>query len=78
MSKRGDVFVKDWVSANVQNIPGLDDFQREVERLAATLKADAKAHGIAAAELDETVGDAGDYLANEYEQIHDPESGFKD
>lgn len=78
MSQRSDRFVREWVSDNVHTIPGLEDHRRHVEELSERLKDDAQAVGIGPLELAESVGDSYDYLLNEYEQIYDPELGFKD
>jgi len=75
MSERVDDFVKEWVSHNVQNVPGLEYQAPEVARLSAKLTADAAAHGIKAHELEETIGDPEDYLENEYLNVHDPDAG---
>lgn len=73
-----ETFLKKWVSKNVQNVPGLQSLEDEVIRLKSELLADAKATNISESELAEVCGDIGDYLTNEYEQIHDPEAGFRD
>lgn len=78
MSKHADRFVRSWVSKHIHNIPGLDDCRQHVEALAERLKDDARAEGIDPLDLEEGVGDLCDYLLNEYEQILNPELGFKD
>lgn len=78
MTQRCNDFVREWVSDNVHNVPGLQDHKRYVEELSERLKDDAQAAGIGPLELAESVGDSYDYLLNEYEQIYDPELGFKD
>ena len=77
MSKRSDEFVKAWVGQNVHTIPGLDDFHGEAERLTDSLIVDAQSAGLSVSELQETTGDIEDFMLNAYEQIHDPELGFK-
>jgi hypothetical protein len=78
MSERSDRFVKRWVQENVHNVPGLDDYRRHVEELVEKLKDDTQQEGIGPTLLAESVGDSYDYLLNEYEQIRDPELGFRD
>lgn len=78
MSRRSDKFVREWVRERVHNVPGLEDHRRHCEELAERLKDDAQARGIMPDELAESVGDSYDFMINEYEQIHDPELGFKD
>ncbi|WP_186456869.1 DUF768 domain-containing protein [Sphingomonas suaedae] len=78
MSERSDRFVRAWVSDNVHNIPGLDDYQLHCEELAEKLKDAAQARGIMPDELAESIGDSYDFMINEYEQIRDPDLGFKD
>ncbi len=78
MSKRSDQFARAWVRENVHNNPGLDDHRKHCEILADRLQGDAQAAGINPDELAETVGDAYDFMLNEYEQIRDPDLGFRD
>ena len=78
MSKRSDAFVEEWVRANVHNVPGVEDARPHVTALTAQLVADALAAGISEDELLDTVGDFDDFLTNEFEQVQDPELGFKD
>ena len=78
MSKNSDVFVSNWVSANVHNIPGLEDYSDHVAQLAEQLIADAEARGIAEDELNETIGDATDFLTDAYERVQDGTLGFRD
>jgi len=78
MTQRSDRFVDSWVSENVHNIPGLDDYRLHCEELAEKLKDAAHAKGIMPDELAESVGDSYDFMLNEYEKIRDPELGFKD
>jgi hypothetical protein len=77
MSESSDLFVAKWVSANVHNIPGLEDYSDHVAELAEQLIADAEAKGIDEDELNQTVGgDAEDYLKNQYEKVQDSALGF--
>ena len=78
MTQRSDRFVREWVSDNVYNVPGLQDHKQYVEQLSERLKDDAQAAGISPLELAESVGDSYDYMLNEYEHIYDSELGFKD
>jgi hypothetical protein len=78
MSKRATDFMKDWISANVHNVPGLTDPGPEVDRLAGELWADAASAGIPRSEIEAVVGDTTEALTEAYETVHDPELGFKD
>ena len=78
MTQRSDRFVREWVSDNAHNVPGLQDHKQYVEQLSERLKDDAQAAGISPLELAESVGDSYDYMVNEYEHIYDSELGFKD
>ena len=78
MSTRSDLFVSDWVHEHVHNVPGLQDIPEHARSLAERLQNDAQADGIYLVELEETVGDPYDYVLNEFEQIYDPDLGFKD
>ncbi|HWA91179.1 MAG TPA: hypothetical protein VG889_14170 [Rhizomicrobium sp.] len=74
-------FAQDWVSDNVHNIPGLSeaaDLDREVARLKTKFITDAATRGIPAKDLEAAVGDFDDFLTAAYENVHDPELGFKD
>jgi len=70
-------FVRSWVSENVHNVPGLENPKDEISRLSAKLIADARLHRISEQELAERVGDIEDLLAAAYENVHDPEAGFR-
>lgn len=77
MSESSDIFVANGISANVHNIPGLEDYSSHVKELAEQMTVDAEAKGIDEDELNETVGgDAEEYLTNAYEQIQDTSAGF--
>jgi len=71
-------FAKSWVSQNVHNVPGLEDMDRHVAGLRPEFIAAAKAQGITESQLDAAVGDIDDFLTHEYENVHDPELGFRD
>ena len=74
MSQRSDNFTKQWVFENVHNNPA-SSFQDEIARLVAKLKGDAASAGIGKVELDETIGDADDYVTHEYENVYNPDAG---
>jgi hypothetical protein len=78
MSQRSNQFAKEWVTENVHNIPSLDDYRLHCEELVERMQDAAQAKGIMPDELAESVGDSYDFMVNEYEQIRDPELGFKD
>jgi len=77
MKTYSENFVQNWVSANVQNIPGLDNYREEVKRLSAALLTDARKAGIKRAALTRTVGDMDDHMTYAYENVIDPELGLK-
>jgi hypothetical protein len=66
MDKAGE-FARGWVSANVANVPGLEDLPREIERLACLMTSDARDAGISGGEIDRAVGDIDDFLTRAYE-----------
>lgn len=77
MSKNSDSFVNQWVSVNVHNMPGLEDYTPHVAKLAEQLIVDAENEGIKEEELNETIdGDAEEYLKNAYEKVQDSTLGF--
>ncbi|MFO1249143.1 MAG: hypothetical protein U1E93_13225 [Alphaproteobacteria bacterium] len=59
-------FVRDWVASNVHLVPELADVMAEIDRLASNLTGDARAQGISGRDLNTTVGDIDDYLAQQY------------
>lgn len=59
-------FVRDWVASNVHLVPELADVMAEIDRLASNLTGDARALGITGRDLNTTVGDIDDYLAQQY------------
>lgn len=75
---RGEVLFDQWAQENVHNIPGLseaDDLKAEVARLRAKLERDLPND---LAQVEEDMGDLDDALQAAYENVHDPELGFKD
>ena len=76
-SGRSKEFALNWKSENVRNVPGLKNLPCHVDRLADRFKADASAAGISEAELLDAVGNIYSYLSREYENVHNPEHGFK-
>jgi hypothetical protein len=69
MSRRGDEFVRDWVSENIENGADLEDRADRIGELVEELMADAEAEGIDDDELSETVGDPADYLQDVIERV---------
>ncbi|MDB5733806.1 MAG: hypothetical protein JWP16_1841 [Alphaproteobacteria bacterium] len=62
-------FVREWISSNVYNVPGLADLPREIERLASQITSDAREEGISGGDLARAVGDIDDYLTGAYEKV---------
>ncbi len=71
-------FLDHWTRENVHNNPGLDDLQGEVARLREKLERDATGAGVSLDDLEMEAGDLEDHLTQAYENVHDPELGFKD
>ena len=67
MNENAGKFVAEWVSANVTNVPGLEDLSREIERLACLITADAREIGISGGDIDRAVGDIDEFLTRAYE-----------
>jgi len=67
MNENAGKFVEEWVSANVTNVPGLEDLSREIERLACLMTADAREIGISGGDIDRAVGDIDEFLTRAYE-----------
>jgi hypothetical protein len=67
MTDKAGNFSEEWVSANVTNVPGLEDLPREIERLACLMTADARDAGISGGEIYRAVGDIDEYLTRAYE-----------
>lgn len=68
-------FVREWISSNVYNVPGMADLPREVERLAAQITSDARLAGISGRDLARAVGDIDDYLTAACENLIPVETG---
>jgi hypothetical protein len=62
-------FIREWISSNVYNVPGMADLPREVERLAAQITSDARLAGISGGDLARAVGDIDDFLTGAYENL---------
>jgi hypothetical protein len=62
-------FIRDWISSNVYNVPGMADLPREIERLAAQITSDARLAEISGGDLARAVGDIDDYLTGAYENL---------
>jgi hypothetical protein len=71
-------FVKNWISDNVFNVPGLTDPAPEVAHLAQSLDAATQSAGIPRATIEREMGSFEGFLTEAYENVHDPELGFKD
>jgi hypothetical protein len=56
-------FVNDWVTRNVHVLPHQANLLQELDRLAAGLTGDARAHGISGRDINRALGDIDDYLA---------------
>jgi len=78
MNSKIEEFVTGWKSDNIHNMPGLESLHDEIARLTKKLIEDAAKVGITEIELSRSVGDIGDFLAHAYENVHDPEEGFRD
>ncbi len=57
-----EIFVNNWVAHNVRAMPRHVSLPQEVDRLAASLTGDARAHGISGADINRALGDIDDYL----------------
>ena len=64
MQTKADIetFVNDWVARNVRVLPQRAGLLQEVDRLAAGLTGEARAHGISGRDLNRALGDIDDYL----------------
>ena len=62
-------FVAAWVAENVHRVVGLASVPSEMDRLAADITRAARARGISGRELNRTVGDIDDYLAEQYQRV---------
>ena len=70
------VFAERWVSANVHNIPGLEDSSRHVAQLAEEMIFAAGDKEIGEEELEAAIGDPIDYITKIYGQVEDSTLGF--
>jgi hypothetical protein len=70
MQTKSDIesFVNIWVAHNVRVAPLPANLIQEVDRLAARLTGDARAHGISGGDINRALGDIDDYLTG---RIHD-------
>ena len=57
-----EIFVNNWVAHNVRVMPRHVSLPQEVDRLAACLTSDARAHGISGGDINRALGDIDDYL----------------
>ena len=57
-----EYFVNNWVARNVHAVPRHVSLLQEVDRLAACLTGDARAHGISGGDINRALGDIDDYL----------------
>ena len=67
MQTRTDIesFVNDWVARNIHGLPRRANLLQELDRLAASLTGDARAHGISGGDINRALGDIDDYLAGQ-------------
>ena len=70
-------FAERWVSANVRNVPWLEDFGPEMSRLASLLITAAAAEGIYLDDLELELDSLALFLSEAYENVHDPDAGFQ-
>ena len=77
MSKRAADFMKNWILDNVHNVPGLTNPAPEIDRLASKLRKDAASAGFPTTDLEAAAGNIIDVLTAAYEDVHNPELGFK-
>jgi hypothetical protein len=71
-------FVRSWVSANINNVPELQNSEAEIDRLSAKLTRDARVERISGGDLHRTLGNIDDYLTAECEKMRGPEMGLRD
>jgi hypothetical protein len=62
-------FVQAWVEENVHLVVEPASVPSEMDRLAADITRAARARGISGRELNRTVGDIDDYLAEQYQRV---------
>jgi hypothetical protein len=63
-------FVNGWVAHNVRVTPPAN-LTQEVDRLAARLTGDARAHGISGGDINRALGDIDDYLTGRLHEAGD-------
>ena len=68
-------FVNNWVARHVRVMPNHANLPLEVDRLAARLTGDARAHGISGGDINRTLGDIDDYLTGRIHAAGDPPTG---
>ena len=73
MQPKSDIenFVNSWVARHVRVLPNQVSLVQEVDRLAASLTADARAHGISGSDIHRTLGDIDDYLTGRLQAVID-------
>jgi hypothetical protein len=66
-----EIFVNGWVARNVRVMSGAANLPQEVDRLAASLTGDARAHGISGGDINRALGDIDDYLTGRLQAAGD-------
>jgi hypothetical protein len=69
--------VNEWLRENVHNYP-LEDKDAEVNRLSQALAVYTMKIGYTQDDVESHIGSMGDYVEDYFEQVQDPELGFKD
>ncbi|MFC0339792.1 hypothetical protein [Paracoccus niistensis] len=69
--------IREWIQRNVHNYP-LEDKAGEVERLVKELEAYLLSLGYTRDEAEDYLGDLDVYVEDQFEQVQDPDLGFKD
>jgi hypothetical protein len=64
-----DEFVNEWVARHVRVLPGHISLTQEVDRLAAGLTGDARAHGISGGDINRALGDIDEYLTGRLQAV---------
>jgi hypothetical protein len=65
-------FVNSWVARNVRGMPRHASLPQEVDRLAACLTGDARAHGISGGDINRALGDIDEYLTGRLHAAGEP------
>jgi hypothetical protein len=65
-------FVNSWVARNVRVMPRHINLPQEVDRLAACLTGDARAHGISGGDINRALGDIDEYLTGRLHAAGEP------